>query len=586
MGDTTRTLKARLEADGSGLNTGLKNTASGVDKITESLKKLRENSTLKLSGLDNLKQSLKGLSDTIQPVADKLKSIGKATFGAMVAGAAAAGETAQRLDVMSEALGTSIGQTQAVEKIVGKAGMSLDRFGAVASTITSKLQEAREGSKTAGEAFAKLGINVNDTALKAKSPIELFSLVQTKLKGIANEQERIALAKDLGMGARATKLLGLDLSTEAIDKRAKGPDILNEEQSKALLEMRGAYKTLGNEIAGAWQKIYAAAAPTITWFVQGITSIVQGITGWADRNQWLIKAMAPFIVAIGVVAGALGTALGTIGPFALAISNIAVSLGGGAVGAAGLSSGLIAMAPAAATAATALAVVATSVVALIAVWKDLKAIIDAVKGALGSFGKNRQMAGDLVDMGASEADAQAVREGRMSYGDAMNNAALRGTAKSTVTGKSMQARAGSTIVEAEQQSWGDWAGDKAKSMGLRAMGPVGYIADELRKRVPKMAAGGLVSHPTMAIVGEAGPEAVIPLDRLRMLQQSMAMANGGAAMGRTLEILIAMLARGGQGGASLQQTFHVSGVDTELFRKSAAAEGRRMAYNLGMAHSG
>src|SRR5690606_33651448 len=32
-------------------------------------------------------------------------------------------------------------------------------------------------------------------------------------------------------------------------------------------------------------------------------------------------------------------------------------------------------------------------------------------------------------------------------------------------------------------------------------------------RIPALAAGGIVTRPTLALVGEAGPEAVVPLDR-------------------------------------------------------------------------
>jgi phage-related minor tail protein len=32
--------------------------------------------------------------------------------------------------------------------------------------------------------------------------------------------------------------------------------------------------------------------------------------------------------------------------------------------------------------------------------------------------------------------------------------------------------------------------------------------------LPRMAEGGIVSSPTLALIGEAGPEAVVPLDRM------------------------------------------------------------------------
>ena len=48
--------------------------------------------------------------------------------------------------------------------------------------------------------------------------------------------------------------------------------------------------------------------------------------------------------------------------------------------------------------------------------------------------------------------------------------------------------------------------------------------------VPMMAAGGVVTSPTLAMIGEAGPEAVIPLDRLGQLGGGgnvTIMVNGG-----------------------------------------------------------
>jgi hypothetical protein len=47
-------------------------------------------------------------------------------------------------------------------------------------------------------------------------------------------------------------------------------------------------------------------------------------------------------------------------------------------------------------------------------------------------------------------------------------------------------------------------------------GSSGLGGDLMRelKGIPAMAAGGIVTGPTFALIGEAGPEAVIPLDRM------------------------------------------------------------------------
>jgi hypothetical protein len=47
--------------------------------------------------------------------------------------------------------------------------------------------------------------------------------------------------------------------------------------------------------------------------------------------------------------------------------------------------------------------------------------------------------------------------------------------------------------------------------------------------IPMLAQGGIVTAPTLAVVGEAGPEAVIPLDKMGMIggNQVTINVNGG-----------------------------------------------------------
>ena len=47
--------------------------------------------------------------------------------------------------------------------------------------------------------------------------------------------------------------------------------------------------------------------------------------------------------------------------------------------------------------------------------------------------------------------------------------------------------------------------------------------------IPMLASGGIVTRPTMAILGEAGPEAVVPLDRMRGMGSVTVNVNGGLA---------------------------------------------------------
>jgi len=81
---------------------------------------------------------------------------------------------------------------------------------------------------------------------------------------------------------------------------------------------------------------------------------------------------------------------------------------------------------------------------------------------------------------------------------------------------------------------------KAADLALRQQGitPTFQTLDEV---IPGMAAGGIVSRPTLAVVGEAGPEAVIPLSQLQSIigaQGAGAAPGGGGVQIAELRVVI------------------------------------------------
>lgn len=70
--------------------------------------------------------------------------------------------------------------------------------------------------------------------------------------------------------------------------------------------------------------------------------------------------------------------------------------------------------------------------------------------------------------------------------------------------------------------------DAFKGLWNRTVGGFGFtipswvpVVGGKEFKIPKLAAGGIVTSPTLALVGEAGPEAVVPLDRYRGGGQSI-----------------------------------------------------------------
>ena len=57
-----------------------------------------------------------------------------------------------------------------------------------------------------------------------------------------------------------------------------------------------------------------------------------------------------------------------------------------------------------------------------------------------------------------------------------------------------------------------------------------YIKDQFPDLFPAMASGGIVTSPTMALIGEAGPEAVIPLSQMGSMGQNITINVGGSVI--------------------------------------------------------
>jgi murein DD-endopeptidase MepM/ murein hydrolase activator NlpD len=168
------------------------------------------------------------------------------------------------------------------------------------------------------------------------------------------------------------------------------------------------------------------------------------------------------------------------------------------------------------------------------------AVKEGFKGA-DAWAKNfpKEAAAHAAKQAAGQATEQAAKTGGKTVAKVaaggVAKAAGKGAAK--VGGKSLIKKIpvlgaiASGFFAVDRASKGDWLGagmevasggaslipgfGTAASIGIDAALIARDIAKENNKKeLPKLAKGGIVTKPTKAIVGEAGPEAILPLDKL------------------------------------------------------------------------
>ena len=246
--------------------------------------------------------SADGISNSISSVlsgpADKAGQEAGSTFGSsfgdkmktglLVAGAgiAAFGATAgvalgksisdvskygDHVDKMSQKIGFSAEGFQKWDYVLNRAGTSIDSMAPVMKTLSN-------AAVSNSDAFQKLGISQEEVANMSQE--ELFGKTIEALSGMEEGAERTALASKL-LGRGATELAPLlNGGTEAIEEQMKMAEeygmVMSDDAVKASADFVDAQTTLQGTLTGLKNKVTADFLPAATDVVNGLAMMASG----------------------------------------------------------------------------------------------------------------------------------------------------------------------------------------------------------------------------------------------------------------------------------------------------------------------
>ena len=213
---------------------------------------------------------------------DKMKN------GLMIAGAgiAAFGATAgaalgksisdvskygDHVDKMSQKIGFSAAGFQKWDYVLNRAGTSIDSMAPVMKTLSN-------AAVSNSEAFQQLGISQEEVANMSQE--ELFGRTIQALSGMEEGAERTALASKL-LGRGATELAPLlNGGTEAIEEQMKMAEeygmVMSDDAVKASADFVDAQTTLQGTLTGLKNKVTADFLPAATDVVNGLAMMASG----------------------------------------------------------------------------------------------------------------------------------------------------------------------------------------------------------------------------------------------------------------------------------------------------------------------
>lgn len=418
------------------------------------------------------------------------------------------GINAKELGIGMAAVGTAItGALALTVSAAADAEKKMASVNAVLDTMGPKGAAAHDAILKAADATLKLGFDNEEAALSISKLFQRTGdlTTATKLNAVAMDLARaknidLSTASSLvGMvmsgNARVLKQYGIDLKEAGTPLEALG-ELQNKVggQAKAFASTyAGANEVVKQQIGELEEKVGGLLLPVLTKLTSALVPIIEKIMDWMAQNPKLSETIVTIAAVLGpllVVLPLLVAAIAAIAsPVGLVIAGFGLLIAAG--------------------------------VAVYENWDLIKAKAIEIWGKIKDFFMKvldgiKLYFGIWIDFltgnwaGAWDKMQQVVELMGPSVQNAMQAVWAGITSKAQAAWDGLKNIVLSSV---------NWVIDKANGMiasinsaAQSAASKVGLSAPQI-PAIPHLAAGGIVTRPTIALIGEAGPEAIVPLSQ-------------------------------------------------------------------------
>lgn len=452
-------------------------------------------------------------------------------------------------------LGSSIGQ---VIPLAAQTGISFEDLNAAIVAMTAvgiKTPQAMSGmraaisnilkpSADAAKAAARLGIEFDAQALKSKGLVPFLQEIKDKTGGntdamtalfgsVEGVNAILALTSDQGVAKLTAAQQEMQNATGATDEAFKqqttGANAAGFAWTQFRRELEKTAINMGNSLGPALTKILASLQPVIG----AVASAVQWFSNLDPRVQSIIIGATALVVALGPVMTVIGTVTSAIGAV--------VSVGGALAGILGSIATVIAplLMGALSFLISPIGLVVMAIAAVIAIGVLLYKNWDTISAWLSQTWERIRQTGEAVWNGIKGFFVKWWPELLIAFTGPIGALVV------------LVVKNWDTIKQATSDAWNGvkdltssiWDGIVVTIKGaingiigginwfIRAMNSIHITVPEVEiplvgkvggwsiglphiPEIPMLAAGGIAMAPTLAMIGEAGPEAVVPLSQL------------------------------------------------------------------------
>lgn len=447
-------------------------------------------------------------------------------------------------------IGASIGR---LAPVAAQTGVSMDEMLAAIAALTSTGKPASEQiaglnqviigilkpTADAASVAEELGLEFNATALESKGLAGFLMDARQAMvaAGYSAAQQSEAMAKLFGSSEAMNAAMALTSDqiagkfNEAMADMTNATDNLNKafhasvdnDPSVAYIRLSASVATLSQDVGKAVNESFSPLA-------EKLASIVQDVRAWVEENPKLAASLVTVTGGAGGLLIALGSIGFALGGIAQGIAAIVKLLGGLAlvasafasmsVAVSGLGAGMTLLGISTSALVLPIAAVVAALAFLLyswqatgkAIWDGISFLYDTAVGIVAAFLNTLEMLlktvgalfktlWDVITLdfeGVIETWTGLAYEWYQLFAGWIETIAKKVKGVFTAAGD----YTGGLIFKAYDAVFGEATDDRPNPN------------PNPPANIPALAAGGIVTRPTLAYVGEAGPEAVIPLERM------------------------------------------------------------------------
>jgi hypothetical protein len=301
-------ITVKIGAETDGIEQGLKG-------IQNSLKNLESNTQASAEGFGNSFTGMAGAVAVGQLAVKAFSAAVDVAFSAarnVVQGFGDALDLGGRLSDLSASTGETAGKLLVLERAFDNSGIGAEKVGSAIAKMQKNIEDARDGSGTAANAFAAMGVSVDE--LEGKLPTEQLKILSSGINSIDDPTKRAAAAMGV-FGKSGAELLPLLTNLEgelgeARDTVGSMAEIMDR-RNATFDAVADRFKTISEKVRDFAAGILDKALPAIDAITSALSRIDAAKIGQNLADAFLggEKAMSGFQAAVDAVkVGELGLA--------------------------------------------------------------------------------------------------------------------------------------------------------------------------------------------------------------------------------------------------------------------------------------